>query len=66
MFLFILNKLTIEAPSIHAFNMYLRTLFQYEDFREGIPFCKNQGFHKLSPCYVTNWEFPRQNVCYNC
>ena len=31
----------------------------------GIPFCENQGFPKLSPCYVTNWEFPLQNVCYN-
>ena len=32
----------------------------------GIPFYKTQGFPKLSPCYVTIWEFPLQNVCYNC
>ena len=31
----------------------------------GILFCKNQGIPKLSPCYVTNWGFPVQNVCYN-
>ena len=24
----------------------------------GIPFCKIQGFLYLSPCYVTNREFP--------
>ena len=33
--------------------------------QRGIPFCKNQGFPKLSPCYITNWEYPLQNVCYN-
>ena len=32
----------------------------------GISFCKKWGFPKLSPWYVTNWEFPPQNVCYNC
>ena len=32
----------------------------------GIPFYKNWGFPKLSPWYVTNWEFPLQNVSYNC
>ena len=32
----------------------------------GIPFYEKEGFPKLSPCYVTNWEFPHQNVCYNC
>ena len=24
----------------------------------GIPFCKDKGFPSLSPCYVTNCEFP--------
>ena len=32
----------------------------------GIPFGKNQGFPKLSPCYITTWKFPLQNICYNC
>ena len=26
----------------------------------GIAFCKYQGFPKLSPCYVINWDFPLQ------
>ena len=28
----------------------------------GIPFCKFRGFPKLSPSYITDWEFPLQNV----
>ena len=31
-----------------------------------IPFGKYQGFPKLSPCYITNWEVPLQEVCYKC
>ena len=29
----------------------------------GIHFCKNQGSPKLSPCYITNWEFTLENIC---
>ena len=57
----------IEASSIVVLNMYLRIFFpKIKVLDVGIPLCKNQGFPKLSPCYVTNWEFPLQNVCYNC
>ena len=28
----------------------------------GIPFSQNRGIPNKSLCYVTNWEFPRENV----
>ena len=45
--------------------VFKNILSQIEILDRGIPFCKNQGFPKLSPWYVTNWGFPLQNVCYN-
>ena len=47
-------KWRIEAFRIVIFSMY----FKEEVLEMGIPFCKNQGFPKLSPCYITTWEFP--------
>ena len=46
--------------------MYLRIIDSKINVLEmGIPLCKIQGFPNLSPCYVTNWEFPLENGCYN-
>ena len=56
-----------EAPSINSFNITFKNIVSMiKALERGIPFCKNQGFPKLSPCYVTNWEFPVQNICYIC
>ena len=41
-------------------------IFKIKVLEMGIPFPKKQGFPKLSPCCVTNREFPYKNVCYNC
>ena len=60
-------KWKIEASSIVIFSMYSSDILSKVEVLEmGIPFCKNQGFPKLSPCYITTWEFSLQNVCYNC
>ena len=60
-------KAKIKTPSINLFNIISTNIVSMiKALERGIPFCKNQGFPKLSPCYVTNWEFLLQNICYNC
>ena len=47
-------------------NVFKNTVSIIKAVEMGIPFCKYQGFSKLSPCYITNWEISLQNICYNC